>query len=121
MVKFKCRDTCSKYLPRLCSGEPISPTSIPTMNESLSTAPSVTPSIFYCYDDPTFLFEIVSEENVEIAEVKDCAWLANSEDHILEYCDEKVVGDQSKKRLKFYCRASCKDFLPRRCGSGSIR
>ena len=60
------------------------------------------------------MFEIIT------GEMKDCVWLGQSDDRILEYCDEKVVDDPSKKRLKFYCRASCKDFLPRRCSVDDI-
>ena len=44
-VKFKCRDTCSKWLPRLCGGETSSPSITLSMKEPVPTAPSSSSSM----------------------------------------------------------------------------
>ena len=84
-VKFKCRETCYKYLPRLCGGETLSPSIAPSSSESVSMVPSSTPTE-WCVDDDLFEFEIVT------GEMKDCEWLSESDENIDAYCDTKIIG-----------------------------
>ena len=83
-MKFKCRETCSKFLPRLCGETPF-PSITPSESESISMVPSLSPSLG-CVDLETFEFEIVT------GEMKDCAWLQESEERIRAYCNTKIVG-----------------------------
>ena len=87
-VKFKCRETCAKYLPRLCGGETVSPSVVPSVSESVSMPPSSSPTRG-CVDDDSFEFEIAS------GEMKDCTWLGESEGRIDAYCESKIVGTSS--------------------------
>ena len=85
-MKFKCRETCAKYLPRLCDAESASPSVAPTSFGSISIPPSSSPTEF-CVDDESFEFEIVT------GEMKDCYWLSESEERIGTYCNTKIVGE----------------------------
>ena len=89
-VKFKCRQSCSKYLPKLCGDDTLSssvaPSVAPSKNESESNSPSSTPALV-CVDDDTFEFQIIT------GETKDCEWISESVERIDAYCDTKIVGE----------------------------
>ena len=84
-MKFKCRETCAKYLPKLCGGETSFPSIAPTSFGSISMTSSSSPTEF-CVDDDSFEFEIVT------GEMKDCEWLSESDERINTYCNTKIVG-----------------------------
>ena len=98
-VKFICRQSCSKYLPKLCGGDTPSPSVAPSNSEvsmapslTLSSSPSIAPSksdsesmppssapTLVCADDDTFEFQIIT------GETKDCEWISESVDRIDAY------------------------------------
>ena len=66
----------------------------------------------YCVDDPDYKFESLS------GGFKSCTWLSKKKKRKNLYCDVKPIPNsnvETKAKVKYFCRETCRDFLPKRC------
>merc|ERR1712218_307504 len=91
-----------------------SPSTSPSI--SPSSSPSMIPTSNPILEEPTI--ECVDNDEITFVikkKTKDCKWLSKKAARAKNNCEKKRVLNENGgySKVKFACRATCKDYLPR--------